>query len=629
MPDILKTIIEKLPRDVIDSVYFEASDIIIYTSDREFFINGEQKIRETVNEIKKRIELRASKEILLDKQNAEKIIKKMAPKEAKLTAIHFDEYRSIVILDCQNPTPLIENNAEIIKKIKKQIFWKPEVRRVPIIRSKITEGIINVLYKNSFFRKKFLNQVGKQIYRDWTPKKRDEWVRITFLGGARQVGRSCLLLHTPESKVLMDCGIDLAANNSDKFPIFNVPEFNIREIDAVILTHSHLDHSGLIPYLYKIGYKGPVYMTEPVRDITALLALDFINVTYKQASQPIFSISDIKKMIKHTIILNYREVSDITPDLRITFFNAGHALGSSMVHINIGNGLHNVLYTSDFKYLKTRLFDPPQTKFTRLESLIIESTYGGREDKLPSRKESEELLIKSLKKTIERNGKVLLPVLGVGRSQDVMLIIKNAIEENRIPRVPIYLDGMVWDITAIHTAYPEFLGYGLRKRIYSGENIFSNGLFKRVGSPLERKEVIEGGPCIIIATSGMLVGGASLEYFKELASNNKNAVIFTSYQSSNSLGRKVKEGLKKFTININGVEEEIPINLERVVVEGLSGHSDRNQLISFVSNLRPMPKRIILNHGEFNKMKDLAITLHKLFKIETTMPRPLEAIRII
>ena len=485
------------------------------------------------------------------------------------------------------------------------------------------------MYKSSQFRKRFLNEVGKEIYKGWTSKKREEWVRVTFLGGARQVGRSCLLLHTPESRVLIDCGIDLAASNSDKFPIFNVPEFSLREIDAIILTHSHLDHSGLIPYLFKLGYNGPVYMTEPVRDITALLALDFISVTYKQAAQPLYSVSDIKKMIKHTIILNYREVSDITPDLRITFFNAGHALGSSMVHINIGNGLHNLLYTSDFKYAKTRLFDPPPTKYARLESLIIESTYGGKDDKLPSRKESEETLVKAIKKTLERKGKVLLPVLGVGRSQDVMLIIKDAIENGLLPKVPVYLDGMVWDITAIHTAYPEFLSYGLRKKIYSGENVFSSDVFKRVGSVLERREVIEGGPCIIIATSGMLVGGASLEYFKELAPEKNNTIIFTSYQSSGSLGKKVQEGIEEFVVSVNGQEEKIPIKLERVTVEGLSGHSDRNQLISFVSNLRPFPKRIILNHGEISKIKDLAATLHKLFKVETNIPRQLEAVRLV
>ncbi|MEM2932604.1 MAG: beta-CASP ribonuclease aCPSF1 [Candidatus Pacearchaeota archaeon] len=629
MTDILKTILEKLPKGVASAIYFEASDIVIYTNKKEFFLEGEEKIKEIVNEIKKRVELRADKEILLDQKSTEKVINEIVPKEAGLAEIHFDESRSIIILDCLNLNPLLKNNAEILKRIKKETFWKPEVRRIPMIRSKISEGIINVLYKSSTYRKKFLNAIGRSIYKGWEVGKKETWARITFLGGARQVGRSCLLLHTSDSRVLLDCGIDLAAANNEKFPILNVPEFDINEIDAIVLTHSHLDHSGLVPYLYKIGYRGPVYMTTPVRDVTSLLALDFISVTYKQAVKPLFSVSDIKQMIKHSVILNYNEVSDITSDLRLTFYRSGHALGAAMAHINIGNGLHNILYTSDFKYAKTRLFDQAATNFARLETLIMEATYGGKEDRQPSRKESEEALISGIKRALERKGKVLIPVLGVGRSQDVMLIIKEAIENGVLPQVPIYLDGMVWDITAVHTAYPEFLSFNLRNKIYSGENVFSNELFKRVGSPLERKEVIEGGPCIIIATSGMLVGGASLEYFKELANNKANMIIFTSYQTAGSLGRKVKEGLTEFKTEIEGEERIIPINLERLTIEGLSGHSDRAQLISFVSNLQPSPKRIILQHGEVNKIKDLTSTLHKLFKVETVAPNLLDSLRIV
>lgn len=627
MVEILKTILDKLPKHVVTSINFEASNIIIYTSDRDFFINGEEKIKEIVNEIKKRIEVRASKDILTDKETAESIIKKLVPEDAKLTRIYFDENISTVFLHCENLTPFLINDSELLKKIKNETLWKPRIRRVSKMKSKIGEGIINFIYKSSLYRKKFMNHIGKKIYKNWKKEKKEELVRITFLGGAREVGRSALLLYTPESRVLLDCGIDISTQNN-KFPIFNVPEFDLKELDAIIVTHSHLDHSGLVPYLYKVGYRGPVYLTEPVRDTTALLALDYISVAYKQAVSPIYSISDIKKMIKHSIILNYKEVSDITSDLRITFFNSGHSLGSCMVHINIGNGFHNLLYTSDFKYAKTRLFDTPPTKFTRLETLIMEGTYGGKEDKQPTRKESEKLLISAVKKTLERGGKVLLPVLGVGRSQDVMLIIKEAIESGEIPKVPVYLDGMVWDITAIHASYPEFLNYNLRKRIYEGEEIFSSEFFYRVGSPKEREEVVNGGPCVIVATSGMLVGGASLEYFKYLASEKNNSLIFTSYQSQKSLGRKIKEGLKEVVLPINGNEEKIPIKLEVFSIEGLSGHSDREQLISFVSNLKPFPKRILLNHGEVSKLKNLASTLNKLFKVETNIPRQLEAIRI-
>src|SRR3989344_3859775 len=134
-----------------------------------------------------------------------------------------------------------------------------------------------------------------------------------------------------------------------------------------------------------MGYKGPVYMTHPTRDIAALMALDFIGVAYKQAAQPLFSSTDIKEMVKHSICLNINEVTDVTPDIRITFYNSGHALGSAMVHINIGNGLHNLLYCADYKYTRTRLLDPAVTNFPRVESVLTESTYGAKTDILPPR----------------------------------------------------------------------------------------------------------------------------------------------------------------------------------------------------------------------------------------------------
>ena len=139
------------------------------------------------------------------------------------------------------------------------------------------------------------------------------------------------------------------------FPYLDAPEFKIEELDAVICTHSHLDHCGLIPWLYKMGYRGPLYCTEPARDVIALLALDYIGVAYKEAKKTLFTSTDIKEMVKHTITLNYEEVTDITPDVRLTLYNAGHAIGSSMVHLHIGNGLHNLLFTGDFKYGRTQL----------------------------------------------------------------------------------------------------------------------------------------------------------------------------------------------------------------------------------------------------------------------------------
>jgi len=532
------------------------------------------------------------------------------------------------VIEAKRPGLVIGKSGLVLKEIRNKTFWVPQVQRSPAIKSKITENIREVLYQNNNTRKKFLNSVGRKIYKEWNPEKIEGWIRITFLGGARQVGRSCLLLQTPQSKILLDCGIDVAGKAKNKFPYLDVSEFKINELDAIILSHAHLDHSGLIPYLFKMGYRGPVYMTHPTRDIAALLALDFIGVAYKQASAPLFSSTDIKEMVKHTICLNYNEVTDIAPDIRITLYNAGHALGSSLVHINIGNGAHNLLYSGDMKYLRTKLLDRAASNFQRLETTIIESTYGSRNDVLPSRKESEDELIQTIKETIEKKGKVLIPELGLGRAQETMLILEEAMEKNLLPKVPIYIDGMIWDINGIHTAYPDFLNSNIRNQIFKDDNPFVSPIFKRVGSPSERKEVIEGKPCVVLATSGMLVGGASVEYFRHFASNKNNKICFVCYQGVGSLGRQVQEGIKQVKMNIEGKEESIEVNLQIISITGLTAHAGRNELLEFVNRCQPRPNKIIINHGEQSKCLDLASSIYKLHHIETNVPRNLETIRL-
>jgi len=627
MADILKSIKDDLPK-VISDASFEGANIVLYTEDKDFFKTGETKVKEVVDKIKKRIELRAEKSILLSEEETEKTIRGLVPEEAGITGIIFDIQRSSVIVEAKKPGLVIGKQGSVLNDIKKSTFWSPGVRRSPIIPSKITEKIRSVLYANNTYRRKFLNDIGKKIFTDWNPEKMDMWVRLTYLGSGRQVGRSCLLLHTPNSKILLDCGINPAiAEGPEKFPYLNVPEIgDLNSIDAIILSHAHTDHCGLIPYLYKMGFRGPVYMTEPTRDIAALLALDYIGVAYKQAASPLYKAEDIKEMVRHSICLDYGEVTDITPDIRITFYNAGHVLGSSQVHINIGNGLHNFVYGADTKYGKTRLLDPAVNIFPRVETLTIESTYGAKEDILPPRRETEDKFIEMAKRTIERNGKILLPELGLGHAQETILRVEEAVRTGKLPKVPVYIDGMVWDITAIHTAYPDFLSAAVRNQVFQDNNPFASEILKRVGSPVERKEVIEGGPCIIIATSGMLVGGASVEYFRHFADNPNNLIIFGCYQAIGSVGRQVQEGNKEVTLDKDG--QRVSVKLEVQTLNGLSSHSGRNELLQYISRMNPKPKKIIINHGEVSKCLDLASTLYKLNRVETIVPRNLETIRM-
>jgi uncharacterized protein len=626
--EILERIKEKLHGKAKEA-NFEGANIVLYTDNEIFFKDGESEIKKIVDEIKKRIELRADQKILPSKEITEKKIRSIIPEEAEITDIIFDTQRSIVVIEAKKPGLVIGKQGSILDDIRRETLWVPQVQRSPAIKSKITESIREVLYDNNNYRRKFLNEIGEKIYKGWNPDKVDEWARISFLGSGRQVGRSCLLLQTPISNILLDCGIDVAAQGTDKFPYFNVPEFDISQLDAIILSHAHLDHSGLLPYLYKMGYRGPVYMTAPTRDISALLALDFIGVAYKQAATPLFSSADIKEMVKHSICLNYNEVTDVTPDIRITFYNAGHVLGSAQVHVNIGNGLHNFVYTGDMKYGKTRLLDPAVNKYTRVESIQVESTYGGKDDILPPRKDTEKKFIDMVKETIDKGGKVLLPELGLGHAQETLLRVEEAIRFGELPNIPMYIDGMIWDINAIHTAYPDFLSNNIRASIFQDKNPFVSEIFKRVSSPQERKNVIEGGPCIVIATSGMLVGGASLEYFRYFADNPNNLMILSCYQGPGSMGRKIQDGEKSVQMESDrGGMQEIKVNMRVELMNGLSPHSGRNELISFFNNMYPKPKRILVNHGEVSKSLDLASSLYKLNHIETSVPRNLEIVRL-
>jgi len=625
--DILKTITDKLAGNITDAS-FEGANIVLYTDNEKFFKEGEGKIKEIVNEIKKRIELRADQKILPTQEKVEQEIRNIVPAEAEITNIIFDYHRSIVVVEAKKPGLVIGKQGSIIEEIRTKTLWTPQIQRSASIKSKITDSIREVLYANNNYRRKFLNEIGQKIYKEWSPEKVEEWVRVTVLGSGRQVGRSCLLLQTPNSKILLDCGVDVASHGSDKFPYFAVPEFDISQLDAVIVSHAHLDHVGLLPYLYKMGYKGPVYMTPPSRDIAALLSLDFIGVAYKQATKPLFSSTDIKEMVKHSICLNYNEVTDVTPDVRLTFYNAGHCLGSSIVHLNIGNGLHNLVYTGDHKYAKSRLLDPAVANYPRVETVITESTYGSKNDILPPRIQAEEELLKYVNDTINNGGKVLIPELGLGRAQETMLILEDAMSSGKLPKVPIYIDGMIWDINAIHTAYPDFLSNTVRGLVFQDKNPFVSEVFSRVASPQERRKVIEEGPCIVLATSGMLQGGASVEYFKEFAGYEKNSILFVCYQGVGSLGRQVQDGIKETRMFVDGKEEIVKINLNVRTITGLTAHSGRNEILSFFNNMKPHPKRVIVNHGEVSKCLDLASAIYKLNRVETNVPRNLETLRL-
>ena len=618
--ELFERVKNSLPSDAnISDIRFEGCEIVIYTKNPDFFVKGTSNIKKLVMTFKKRIILRPDPSICLDMEEANKKIKKIIPKEAGVKEINYEPEFGKIIIEADKPGLVIGKKGETLNKIKKETLWLPSIKRAPAIPSEIIKVLRGLIHKDSKFRKDFLHKVGKRIHSGW---KETEWIRLTALGGFREVGRSCILIQTPESRVLLDCGLKPGTN---EFPYLNVPEFDMNHLDAVVIAHAHMDHAGIAPFLYEHGYDGPLYCTYPTRDQMVLLCMDYVELMQKEGKTPVYTTRGIKEAVRHTICLEYNEVSDITPDIRLTLLNSGHILGSAMAHLHIGEGLHNILYTSDMKFDRTALYDPTSTNFSRAETVIIESTYGSSSDVLPRRSEAESKLAKICKDTMKKKGKVLIPSFAIERSQDVMVILERSGFKNTI-----YLDGMVWDATAITSTYPEYLNKDLQKLILQlGKNPFTSKIFKRIGSMEERKKILESDePCVIVATSGMLVGGPSVWWLHQLAEDEKNALIFIGYQGEGTMGRRIQRGWKELPVEENGRTRMVPINMGIHTVEGLSGHSDVNQIQNYLSRLKQIPERIIVQHGESSKCVELARTLHKLLRTETLAPKNLETIRL-
>ncbi len=619
---------EVLPENIeVTDIELEGPHIVLYTKQLDAFLSGGDLLRQIAQRLHRRVVVRSDPATLIDPKEAEKNIRDLIPGEAEINQLFFEPETGEVTIEAANPGAAIGRGGSVLNDLKRKIGWVPTVVRTPPIPSKTVEEV-RIHLRNSFDdRRSFLKKVGIRIAHDPLPEKL--WARNTALGGYREVGRSAHLLTTQNSKVLIDCGID---PGSDRTPFFNAPELlPLDSLDAVVVTHAHLDHCGLVPVLLKYGYKGPIYCTAPTRDLMTLMLLDAIKVVNQEARRGLYDSAQVRELVWRTIPLRWGETTDIAPDIRLTMHNAGHILGSSICHFHLGDGDHNLAYSGDIKFERTWLFNPATNRFPRLETLVLESTYGGYRDVQPSRQQASDEFGQLVSKVLGRNGHLIVPVFAVGRSQEVMLVLEERMREGSIPRVPVYLDGMISEATAIHTAYPEFLNSQLRTQIFQqGDNPFLSDVFHRVDSAQMRMGIIDSKePCIVLATSGMMSGGPVMEYFRGWAADERNALLFVGYQADGTFGRRLQRGLAETTFLDGQRQASVSIKLEIATVEGFSGHSDRVQLMNYVASLDPRPQRVILNHGEESKAIDLSSSLHKRFNLESRVPYNLEAIRLL
>jgi uncharacterized protein len=609
----------------ITKIEMEGPEIAIYTKNPSAFFENNNLVSKLSHELKKMMNIRTDKSLLMKQEEALEKIKTLVPAEADVKDVTFNDCFSEVVIEAIKPGLVIGKGGETSKKIILETGWTPNIIRAPTQPSETLKGIRNHLNKYSKERKEILKSVADKIYRDGD--KQAEWIRLTALGGYQEVGRSCMLLETPQTKVLLDCGVNVSNATKNTYPYLDTLHFPMSELDAVIISHAHMDHAGFLPYLFKVGYEGPVYSTQPTRDLMTLLQFDYIDVLSSEGKDPPYTERDVKTMLKHCIPRDYRKVTDIAPDMRLTFHNAAHILGSASVHLHIGEGDHNLVYSGDFKYGFVRLMDNIDLSYPRLESLIIETTYGGKNDHQANRENAEKQMLNILKDTLEKGGNVLIPVFGVGRGQEIMLVIENFYKQGLItPKC--YVDGMTNQASAIHTAYPEYLRERVKRRILQNDSPFISEIFKDAKTK-DRTEIIEEGGAIIIASSGMLTGGPSYYYFKELAEDPKNAIVFVGFQGEATLGRKVQSGVKEMPVTgKNGKTKALKINMRVETVDGFSGHSDIGQLLTYLRRLQPKPKRILVDHGERTKSIAFAQYVSQKFRIPAMSLRNLETVRL-
>jgi KH/beta-lactamase-domain protein len=634
LDDMRNAIEDEVPSDItITEVTYEGPELVVYTRNPKRFARNGDLIRKLASKLRKRITVRPDPSVLSRPDDAKAQIESVIPENAGVTDLDFHADTGEVVIEAEKPGMVIGRHGSTLREITQKIGWTPEVVRTPPIESSTVSNVRNFLKQERDERRDILERIGRQIHRE--EMSNDEWVRITTLGCCREVGRASFILSTPETRVLIDCGDKPGAE--DEFPYLQVEEAlgaGANTIDAVVLTHAHLDHSALIPLLFKYGYDGPIYCTEPTRDLMGLLTLDYLDVAAKEGRTPPYESEMVREAIKHTIPLEYGDVTDIAPDIKLTFHNAGHILGSAISHFHIGDGLYNVAFSGDIHYEDTRLFNGAVNEFPRVETLVLESTYGGRNDYQTDQEDSERKLKHVIRNAIERDGKVLIPAFAVGRSQEIMLVLEEAMRSGDIPTVPVHLDGMIWEATAIHTTYPEYLRDDLRDRIFHEDaNPFLADQFNHIdGGEEERQDVADGDPAIILSTSGMVTGGPIMSWLEHLGPDPQSTLVFVGYQAQGTLGRRIQNGWDEIPIgNDNGRGRgrggtlSLKMNVE--TVDGFSGHADRQGLENFVRTMNPRPEKVLCVHGDESSVQDFSSALYHEFNMRTFAPKNLETFR--
>jgi len=449
-------------------------------------------------------------------------------------------------------------------------------------------------------------------------------MNVKFLGAAMSVTGSCHLITTDQYKILLDCG---QFQGSRELEELNEKDFGFdpREIDFMILSHSHIDHSGRIPLLVKRGYTGKIYCTDATADLVAIMLKDSGYIHEKEAEwanrkaersgkplvKPLYTFRDAEVAAKQLEPVIYGQLYEINPDVRVRFRDAGHILGSSIVELWITEGEHvtKVVFSGDLGVKEKPLLRDPET-IEEADYLIMETTYGDRIHETSC--ESLDKFFDIILKTTRRGGTVVIPSFAVGRTQELIFHLNKVYEEcgdlkQELDKIMVYIDSpLATSATEIFRRNAQVFDQETRDYILKGDNPldFKNLVFTRT-SEESRQLNFNTAPKIIISASGMCEAGRIKHHLKHHLWDPKCSIVFVGYQAEGTLGRSIVNGDKDVSI----FGEKIHVNAEIYNLEGFSGHADRDGLLEWLSGFRTPPKKIFLVHGEEDSKQKFAETV--------------------
>jgi len=446
-------------------------------------------------------------------------------------------------------------------------------------------------------------------------------VKIKFLGGAKTVTGSSHLVSSDKSDILLDAGL-FQGRRRDFYELNTTFHYNPRKINALVISHAHIDHCGNIPSLIKNGMRCKIYSTHATKDLCRLMLEDsakiqeedakYVNKINKQLGRPqikpLYTKKDVSSAIHRIHSLAYGRSFLVSRDAHVILYNAGHILGSSIVVLDVKAPERNIKigYAVDLGRKNLPMLDDPQIP-PGLDYLIVESTYGGRVH--APIEQAKTRLQEVIERTIERGGKILIPAFSLERTQEVIYLLNELIKEKAIPAVPIYVDSpLATEVTDSFVCHSDYMNNRTCEAINRGENPFEFLNLRFVRDQKESKRLnVDKRPMLIIAGSGMCESGRILHNLKNNIEDSRNTVLVVGYMAKDTLGRKIVE--RQRFVRIFGVECQL--NAEVVVINALSGHADKNDLADFVSACLPL-KRIFLVHGEEDQLQIFADTLRRI-----------------